>query len=72
MKSALSKAEKAWSDDSDKDEIGILKNQAQKYTENTSIHGLVYLGEEGRSFIERLVNILSTFKFQKNIVLQIF
>ena len=53
MKSALSKAEKAWSDDSDKDEIGILKNQAQKYTENTSIHGLVYLGEEGRSFIER-------------------
>ena len=44
----------AWpDDDSDKDEIGLLANQAKQYTENTSIHGLVYLGEDGRSYIER-------------------
>ena len=39
--------------DSDKDEVSILKKQAKEYTENTSIHGLVYLGESDRSFIER-------------------
>ena len=39
--------------DSDADEVNILKKQAKNYTENTSIHGLVYLGESDRSFIER-------------------
>ena len=39
--------------DSDSDEISILKKQAKEYTENTSIHGLVYLGESNRSIIER-------------------
>ena len=39
--------------DSDADEVNILKRQAKNYTENTSIHGLVYLGESDRSFIER-------------------
>ena len=39
--------------DSDSDEISILKKQAKEYTENTSIHGLFYLGESNRSIIER-------------------
>ena len=39
--------------DSDSDEISILKKQAKEYTENTSIHGLFYLGESKRSIIER-------------------
>lgn len=39
--------------DSDDNEVSTLKKQAKDYTENTSIHGLVYLGESGRSFIER-------------------
>ena len=39
--------------DSDSDEMSILKKQAKEYTENTSIHGLVYLGESNRSIIER-------------------
>ena len=54
MKSASSRKSVAWlEDDSDKDEISLLANQAQQYTQNTSIHGLVYLGEDGRSYIER-------------------
>ena len=39
--------------DSDDNEVSTLKKRAKDYTENTSIHGLVYLGESGRSFIER-------------------
>ena len=57
IKCKMSESEKkaAWDVlfDSDKDEVSILKKQAKEYTENTSIHGLVYLGESDRSFIER-------------------
>ena len=39
--------------DSDENELNVLKAQAVGYAQATSIHGFAYLGEEGRSRIER-------------------
>ena len=39
--------------DSDENEFNVLKAQSIGYAQATSIHGFAYLGEEGRSIIER-------------------
>ena len=35
--------------------------QAKDYTNNSSIHGLYYVGEDGRSMVERFIDILKNF-----------
>ena len=40
-------------DDSDIDETNLLKKQAGEYSGETSIHGLKYIGEKGRTACER-------------------
>ena len=40
-------------DDSDVDEILLLKKQAHEYAGETSIHGLKYIGEKERTKFER-------------------
>ena len=40
-------------DDSDIDETHLLKKQAHEYSGETSIHGLKYIGEKGRTTCER-------------------
>ena len=45
-------------DDSDFDEIGMIKKQASQYAGETSIHGLKYVGEKDRTKCERYNDIM--------------
>ena len=40
-------------DSDDEDEWANMKKQASEYASGTSLHGIKYVGEEGRHFIER-------------------
>ena len=53
-------------DDLDDNELNTLRRQARDYAGATSIHGFAYLGEEGRSFIEKCVNFLKNFLLMLN------
>ena len=45
---------RAWpSEDKNPEKHGTLTQQAIDYTGQTSIHGIFYLGEDGRSIFER-------------------
>ena len=40
-------------DSDDENEVNMIKKQAAEYTDSTSIHGLKYIGEVGRHYVER-------------------